>query len=177
MRAAASSRRRFLVTGGGAALVAALSLQASAKDPDPACPKCRGRGVVPLVRPKPFVFLEGSGSFRPADAAFAQFCPTCQPMADKDLLIQEVARQHETVLLKHKEWEERTGWRLVLVQTRHATIHTQHQPIEARRMGQAVEALTIHLQKTTGSLELTATQPGFYQQMLLFGEDSWEKFR
>jgi hypothetical protein len=159
-------------------MLAAASLRnACAQKPDPACPQCRGIGLVPLVRPKPFIYLEGSSSFRPADAALAQYCPACQSKMDKEMLAAEAARQHEAALLKHKEWEERTGWRLVLVQTRHATIHAQHQPAEARRIGQAIEALTIHLQKTTASLELTPTQPGFYQQVLLLGEPSWEKFR
>jgi hypothetical protein len=98
-------------------------------------------------------------------------------MADKGAPAEQVRQEHAAVVSKHKEWEERTGWRLVLVQTRHAAIHTQHQPVEARRIGQAVEALTIHLQKVTGSLELTPTRPAAYEQMLLVCQKAWDKFR
>ncbi len=98
-------------------------------------------------------------------------------MADPDQLVQKANEVHKAVRARHKEWEERTGWRLVLVQTRHAALHTQHQPVEARRIGQAVEALTLHLQKTTGSLALTPTQPDKYEQVLLLGQRSWDGFR
>lgn len=173
MRTTNLSRRRCLA----AAAAAMCPRRARGQAADPECRRCRGAGLVPLAAPKPFVFVEGVGGFRAAEAAAAEPCPVCQPMADKTEPLEWARQQHEGAVRRHKQWEDRTGWRLVLVQTRHAAIHTQHQPIEARRIGQAVEALTIHLQQATGSLELTRTQPDEYEQVLLLGQRSWDKFR
>jgi hypothetical protein len=188
-----SNRRSFLATCGITAVSTMALPRRAAADVDPGCAKCRGTGLVPLTKPKPFVYVEGGGPFRPADAVHAQPCPTCFPMpegakaeqapkgkaflAEKSPLAEEAAEQYEAMAIKHKEWEEKTKWKLVLVQTRHVSIHTQHQPIQARSIGMAVEAFTIHLQKKIGSLELTPTRPGTYQQMLLLGEPAWLKFR
>jgi hypothetical protein len=200
MRRTLGGRRQFLTVGSIAAAGAIAFPRLAGADIDPACAKCRGTGLVPLTKPKPFVFVEGAGPFRPTDAVHAQSCPTCFPMpeggkagkppkgdraprgdkarkADEGPLAEEAAEQHEAMTIKHKEWEDKTKWKLVLVQTRHVSIHTLHQPIQARNIGLAVEAFTIHLQKTTGSLELTPTRPGTYQQMLLIGEPAWAKFR
>jgi hypothetical protein len=172
-----SDRRGFLTAGFGTAALMALLHNVSANaDIDPDCPKCRGTGLVPLTKPKPFVYVEEVGRFRPAEAVHAQPCSACRLVTD-ETLVQQAAEQHEAATAKHKEWEEKTGWRLVLVETRHVSIHTQHQPVAARRIGTAVEAFTIHMQKTTDSLELTPTRPGTYQQMLLLGEPAWTKFR
>ena len=176
MRTTVLSRRRCLMAG--AAALGAMSMNpCQAQAPDPDCRRCRGTGLVPPAAPKPFVFVEGVGSFRAAEAVAAEHCPVCQPMADRAELVEQASERHATVRKRHQEWEDRTGWRLVLVQTRHAAIHTQHQPIEARRIGQAVEKFTIHLQNVTGSLILTPTQPDKYEQMLLLGQRSWDQFR
>ena len=176
------SRRQVLHSGCGLA-AAMLAMRGRAQDAvklpaaDPDCKRCRGLGFVPLVGAKPYVFVEGQGGHKPADAVHAQLCPDCRPIADKEALVADEKEQHQVATEKHKEWEERIGGKLVFVQTRHASIHCQHQPVQARRIGQAVEAMTIHLQKVTGSLELTLTRPATYQQMLLFGQPSWDKFR
>jgi hypothetical protein len=181
IRPAGWNRRQMLLAGCGAAGL--QTLRAVAQEPvklppaDPDCKRCRGLGLVPLAGPKPYVYVEGQGPFKPADAVHAQLCSMCRPIADKDVLVAEEKERHQGAVEQHKEWEERTGWKLVLVQTRHASIHCQHLPAIARRIGQAVEAFTIHLQKITGSLALTPTRPAAYQQMLLFGQPSWEKFR
>lgn len=171
------NRRIFLAATGMTAASAIAFPRRAAADIDPACPKCRGTGLVPLTKPKPFAFVEGAGPFQAKDAVHAEPCPTCQPKADRTPLVEQATEQHETTSLKHREWEEHLDGRLVHVETRHVSIHTQHQPAQARRIGMAVEAFTIHLQKTTGSLELTSTRPSTYQQMLLLGEPAWTKFR
>jgi hypothetical protein len=81
------------------------------------------------------------------------------------------------VLEKHAQWEERLGEKLLLVQTRHAVIHTQLKPADAKRVGEAVEEMAIRLQKVAGSLAIMPTRPDNYPQMILWGEASWTKFR
>jgi hypothetical protein len=171
------NRRHFLAASALAAAGAITLPRLAAAEIDPDCPKCRGTGLVPLTRPKPFVFVEGAGPFQAKDAAHAEPCPACRPKADRTSLVEQATEEHEAARLKHLEWEERLDGPLVHVETRHASIHTQHQPAQARRIGMAVESLTIHLQKTTGSLQLTPTRPGTYQQMLLVGEEAWTSFR
>lgn len=170
-------RRRFLAATAAVATGLCVAPREANAEVDSDCPKCRGTGLVPLSKPKPFAFVEGSGPFQAKDAVHAEPCPTCRPKADRAPLIDQAAEEHEAAGLLHREWEERLDGRLVHVETRHVSIHTQHQPAQARRIGLAVEAFTLHLQKTTGSLELTRTRPGTYQQMLLLGEPAWLKFR
>jgi len=154
-----------------------LVAQEAARAADPDCHRCRGLGLVPLTNPKPYVFVEGQGAFKPDEAAVGQPCPLCQVAGDTKALAVEAERQHAAVLAEHALWEERLDEKLLLVQTRHVAIHTELKPADAKRMGEAVEEMAFRLQRAAGSLAITPTRPAGYPQMLLWGEDSWKKFR
>ena len=144
---------------------------------DPACRRCRGLKLVPRTNLKSYVYVEGQGEFQPAEAAIGQPCPLCQAEAVKTASIEQANQQHAEVLGQHALWEERLDEKLLLVQTRHAAIHTQLKPADAKRVGEAVEEMAIRLQKAAGSLAITPTRPDHYPQMILWGEPSWTKFR
>jgi hypothetical protein len=145
------------------------------------CRRCRGLGLVPKTAAKPFVFAEGQAAFRPADAAIGQPSPLCQADGQAARLAAEAVaaaqREHERVLTQHAQWEERLGEKLLLVQTRHAAIHTQLKPADAKRAGEAVEQMTQKLARLAGSLAIVPTRPSGYAQIILWGEPAWRKFR
>jgi hypothetical protein len=175
-----SERRRWLLLG--AATVCAATIRTSAAQTIcpgaiPACRRCRGAGLVPLTAAKPLVWIEGPAALRAEDALVGQPCPVCQLADDRAARLDQAAADHQAVLTTHAEWEERLGGKLLLVQTRHAAIHTQLKLAEAKQVGLALEGLAAALHKASGSLALVPTRPADYQQVLLWGEDSWTAFR
>jgi hypothetical protein len=174
------SRRKFLGAVGGG-LVASRHLTGNGAEEstaaDPNCPRCGGLGRVPLKDAKPFVWISGTPLPKPEPAVGEQFCPACQPPAEASVLAAEKKEQMEAALEKQKKWQERTGFKLVSVVTRHATVHTQYTPAHARSVGQAMESLMLHLKKVTGTLQLATTRPDTLELMLLSEKSAWEQFR
>ena len=168
-------------TWGLAAGAVPLWAQNANEEPAPGCRRCRGLGRIPKTTAKPYLFVEGQGAFRSSEAAIGQPCPLCQKgAAALEIAAESVRaaqREHEVVLAEHAEWEKRLGEKLLLVQTRHAAIHTQLKPAEAKRLGEAVEQMILHLQRTALSLAITPTRPSGYPQVILWGEAAWLKFR
>ncbi len=172
--------RRTILSGAIGVALASRAGSLLAQD-EPDCRRCRGLRLVPKTTAKPYVFVEGQDDFRPADAAIGQPCPLCQT-GDKAgqsaaLSIAAAQREHEGVLAEHAKWEERLGEKLLLVQTRHAAIHTQLKPADAKRVGEAIDEMTLHLERIAGSLAITPTRPSGYPQVILWGEPAWLKFR
>jgi hypothetical protein len=176
------SRRRCLAAIGAVigctAWPPATSAQAaSAAGADPVCRRCRGAGLVPVTAVKPFVWIEGQAAFRAEEALVGQSCPVCQAPDDRAARIEQARVDHEAIVAQHAEWEERLGGKLLLVQTRHAAIHTQLKLADAKQVGLILEGLAAALQKASSSLALVPTRAADYQQVLLWGEDAWAKFR
>jgi hypothetical protein len=169
--------RRTLLIASCAAATGLVTRSARSQNADPVCRRCRGLGIVPNFSAVPFVFVEGQAPFNAEDAAIGQPCPLCRAGGKKEGLAEEARRQHESAIALHAQWEERMGQELLLVQTRHVLIHTQLKPADARRCGQKIEESTLRIQKAASSLALTPTRPADYQQMLLWGEPSWKRFR
>lgn len=144
---------------------------------DPSCPECAGLGRVPLKDAKPFVWIHGAPLPKLESVVGEQYCATCQPSADNSMLAAEIKEQIESAIEKQKEWHERTGFKLVSVVTRHATVHTQYTPAHARSVGQAIESLTLYLKRLTGTLQLATTRPDTLELMLLAEKPAWEQFR
>jgi hypothetical protein len=174
------SRRGFLAAVGGGLVASrsALSKAATVSAPaDSNCTQCGGLGRVPLKDAKPFVWISGTPLPKPELAVGEQFCPTCQTSSEASALAAEKKQQIESALEKQKTWQVRTGFKLVTVVTRHAMVHTQYTPAHARSVGQAVESLTLHLKKVTGTLHLATTRPDTLELMLLSEKSAWEQFR
>ena len=174
------TRRTFLAAVGTGIvvsphLVGKAAAEATPADPD--CAQCGGLGRVPLKDAKPFLWISGTPLPKPETAVGEQFCPTCRTSADARVLAAEKKEQMESALEKQKIWQERTGFKLVSVVTRHATVHTQYTPAHARSVGQAIESLTLHLKKVTGTLQLATTRPDTLELMLLSEKSAWEQFR
>jgi hypothetical protein len=173
------ARRAFLaqaVAIGCAARSASGQVTTSAT-PDPNCPRCGGFGRIPLTDARPFVWLKGSPLPTGQSMAGEQFCSVCQPSGNAAAIVAEAKEQLEAAVAKSKQWEERMGGKLACVVTRHATIHTQLMPAQARAVGTAVESLTLHLKKISGSMGLTVTRPDTLELMLLWEKPAWEQFR
>jgi hypothetical protein len=126
---------------------------------------------------RPFVWLKGTPSPTGQAAVGEQFCPMCQSAADAKALAVQAKEQLEAAMEKNKQWEVRMGGKLACVVTRHATVHTQLTLGQARNVGTALEGLTLHLKKITGSMLLTPTRPDSLELMLLWEKPSWERFR
>jgi len=169
------SRRDFLCTSAtGVVLVAAGGALAEA---DPNCPRCSGIGRIPLLTDKPFVWLKGTPLPKLEGFIDEDYCPICQAGGDKGELVAEFKAKIDGALDANKKWEERTGWKLVCVVTRHAAIHTQLKTTEARSVGAALEKLMADLKRTSGSLMLATTRPDEFGLVLLWEKASWEAFR
>jgi hypothetical protein len=106
-----------------------------------------------------------------------QFCPQCRPEGDERELAAEAKAQFEAALAKHEFWERETGWKLACVVTRHAAIHTQAPPAQARSMGAAIETALLHFKRLAGSLALATSRPGTLGLVVLWEKASWDKFR
>jgi hypothetical protein len=160
---------------GGMALSRATA-QAEASGPDPRCPRCSGVGRVPIAGAKPFVWLKGTPLPKPETIVDEQYCPTCQKAKAGDLAA-DLRGQIDAALEKNKQWEERTGWKLGCIITRHAAVHTQLTTAQARTVGQALETLTMHLKQLTDSLLLVPTRPDTLELMMLWEKKAWDQFR
>jgi hypothetical protein len=172
-------RRSFVAGSLTTAIATGLALaQDAAGAPDPMCPRCDGIGRVPIGDAKPWVWMKGNALPR-WDAALVgeQFCPVCQSEHKASELVAEAKSRLEAALEKNKQWDERTGWKLACVVTRHAAVHTQLTPVQARAVGQALEMLTLHLKRVTDSLQLASTHPDTLELMMLWEKPAWDHFR
>jgi hypothetical protein len=165
----------------GAAACIVLSRRGQAQPlsprPDPDCLRCHGTGRTPLLDAKPFYWLKGTPQPRLSAAVGDEFCPLCQEGRKADEIAAEPKQWLATALVKNKQWEERTGWKLGCIVTRHATIHTQLTTVQNRAVGAALETLASHLKRTTDSLALTTTRPDTLELMILWEKPSWDHFR
>src|SRR5215510_4603512 len=115
--------RRILLAGSLAACASSRLLAQPSSD----CPRCGGLKRVPIVNAKPFVWRTGDPP--PDNGAVGERpCPACQPPNDNADLTAQVREHLEAAQQNHRQWEERTGWKLELVVTRHAAIVTQLSP-------------------------------------------------
>jgi hypothetical protein len=168
-------RRQFLrYSAVGATLAMA---RVGVAEGDPNCPRCGGLGRVPLLNDKPFVWLKGTSLPKLEAFIDEQFCPICQTGGDKKELIAEFKGKVDGAIEVNKKWEERTGWKLACVVTRHAAIHTQLKTVEARAVGTALEMLMAHLKRTSTSLRLATTRPDEFGLVMLWEKASWDAFR
>jgi hypothetical protein len=158
-----------------AALPVTSAFAAQACDPD--CPRCNGVGLVPSADAKPFVWVEGSPAPKPEAMIGEQPCPQCQPGADAAALVATAAERLVAAHEQHAQWEARLSCRLTLVVTRHVALHSQFTPAQSKQVGQAIETLTQHVKRLAGSLLLTPTRPGQYEQVLLWERPAWDQFR
>jgi hypothetical protein len=106
-----------------------------------------------------------------------RLCPVCQAAGDSAAIAAELKEHFEAAIEANRQWEEQTGWKLACVVTRHAAVHTQLSSAQTRAVGQALETLTLQLQRITSSLILTPTRPGTLGLVLLWEKSSWDKFR
>jgi hypothetical protein len=174
------SRRTFISTAiaAGCAASSAVGRQpATGSPPDPDCARCGGVGRIPLKDAKPFVWLKGSPQPKWEAVVGEQPCPLCQPGLTPAALAAEFKEAVDAGLEKNKQWEERTGWKLTCVTTRHAVVHTQLTPAQARSVGNALETITLHIKRLTDSLVLTPSRPDNFELVMLWEKASWEQFR
>lgn len=173
------SRRQWLAGSFAGAWAGSVSLaqgQGSGQ-PDPDCPRCFGVGRVPLANAKPFVWLKGTPLPKFETALGEQFCPACQSGGDNSKLVTEFNQQFNDALAANKTWEERTGWKLACIITRHAAVHTQLNTTHSKSVGAAIDTLLTYFKQISGSLVLASTQPAEYGLVLLWEKPSWEAFR
>jgi hypothetical protein len=173
-------RRTFLLatiaTGCSAASISA-GKQPTVNEPDPNCPRCLGVGRLPAKDTKPLVWLKGTPQPKWDAAVGEQPCPICQPGLTPAAIAAEFKEAVLAGLEKNKQWEERTGWKLACIITRHAVVHTQLTTVQARMVGNALETMTIHLKRITDSLLMTPTRPDSFELIMLWEKASWEQFR
>lgn len=151
----------------------------AAKGPPPAtadCEVCRGQGLVPLKNPQPYVWMEGQQVPKGANAVREQFCPNCKPDADNAQLAAAEDLRLKTAMDVHLDWEKKTSWQLVRAETRRATLHSQLPPADTQRVAMALEAMALHLEGLTGSVELTATNPSNCNVIILFQKPNYTQF-
>ena len=168
------SRRAFLAATALATTASRLPGQEAGK---PDCLRCGGLGLVPLADAKPFVWVTGSPPPKPETAVGEQHCPLCHPTADANTLVAAARERIERAQESHAKWKERLGGKLLLVLTRHAAVHTQYTPAQAKTVGQALETFTLHLKRVASSLALTPTRMSDYELFLLWERPAWDQFR
>jgi hypothetical protein len=121
-------RRSFIPVAGACLFASSAALAGQDRLPSSAssdCPRCRGLGLIPTKDAKPWVWLKGSPIPRGDAMLGEQSCPVCHAGPPASELSAKFKEQIETALERNKTWEERTGWKLQCVVTRHATVQTQ----------------------------------------------------
>jgi hypothetical protein len=161
----------------GAFAMAAAARTSRSQAPTSSCPRCHGLGRLPLKDARPWVWLEPAATPKWDSIIDEQPCPACQTNSEKTTFASELQGQFETAQENHRRWETRTDWKLTLAVTRHATLHSQLTTAQTRNAAAALETLTLHLKRVTGSLALAATRPDTLELMLLLERPSWDKFR
>ncbi len=143
------------------------------------CKTCRGLGMIPIKEKdrKTYVYVEGAALPKPEDAVAVAWCDQCQADQKPEQLVEWEAERLKTITEVHKKWEDAFGAKFVYVETRHATLHTLRDARESLQMGQAIEALCAHLQKLTGTLELTLSRPHMYNLFVLWEKAAWGRYR
>lgn len=175
------SRRNFcwqmgLLVGGALVARGQESPPAPASPPSDAdCPRCGGLGVIPQAGARPLVWISGQPPPRPEAFLDEQDCPACT--GGRPLSLEQARQQIQTIQQRNQLWSERTGWKVVSVATRHAAVHGQLTPSQARSVGQALETLTLHLKAVTGTLVLTPTRPATFEMFFLWERSGWDRFR
>lgn len=175
MHPLALTRRGFLTTA--AISTAAAKLRARDTGGPDLCPRCGGVGLIPLTGAKPFVWVSGGPAAKAESAVGEQHCPQCKSGSNPKDLVDVAQERIDRAQEKHAQWKERIGGRLLLVLTRHAALHTQFTPVQAKSVGQAIETLTLHLKQISSSLVLTPTRLSDYEQILLWERPAWDQFR
>jgi len=173
-------RRAFLAGSLSACILPSLSPAQEEERQKPAtndCPRCGGLKRVPLKNAKPFVWLKDDPPLNVETAVGVQFCPQCQMGNDPAQLLAELQEQVDAAVAKNLEWEERTGFKLLLAVTHNVTLHTQLTAEQARAVGKAIETFALHLARVTDSLLLTPTRPSRFGLMVLWEKSSWTQFR
>jgi hypothetical protein len=151
----------------------------AAKGPPPAtadCEVCRGRGLVPLKKPQPYVWMEGQPVPKGALAVREMYCPNCKPDADNAELAAAEDVRLKTAMDVHLEWEKKTSWQLVRAETRRTALHSQLPPNDTQRVALALESMNQHIEGLTGSLELTQTTPANCNVIILAGQPNYLQF-
>lgn len=133
--------------------------------------------MVPLKNRKPYVFVEGMPDPKPQQSVPGELCPKCHPDEKAEALVEVEVQRLKTHGDFHKSWERKCNRPFVYVETRHGSFHTLLDARESLKIGNAIEALCTHLQKLTGSLELTLTRPDNYNLFVLWERASWDGFR
>ena len=173
-----STRRAWLASAVAWSCASSLATaQSRPKNTTARCPRCFGLTRIPLKDAKPFVWVDGMPPPRAEDAVGEQACPECQMQPLNGRIVAEIEQQIETAQANHRLWEERTGWKLTCVLTRHAALHTQLTEAQAKTVGAALENLTLHLKRISGSLALCPSRLDTYEQIVLWEKPSWEQFR
>ena len=75
---------------------------------------------------------------------------------------------------RHRQWEERLQMKLTRIENHAVVIHAQMSSVEARRVAEALEAMTSHLQQHTGSMLLTNRRPATDDMLLLADQTSYQ---
>jgi hypothetical protein len=103
--------------------------------------------------------------------------PVCQAVSEPAVLVEELKQRFEAAVNHNRTWKERTGLKLHGAITRHVALHTQLPLRQSREVGTALESLTLHLKRITGSLGMTPTRPDQFELILLLEKPSWDAFR
>ena len=146
-----------------------------ANDPQPADDPAdgnfeRGLGILPLATPRPYVHVEADRL--PAPEAGVR-CRWADPQQDPNLLVEQEKRRLVETGRKHAEWERKLNSPLVRVDTHQMVVHAQLPVVEARKVGMALEAMKLHLQKMTGSMWLTQLKPERDELVIVFGKPQY----
>lgn len=143
--------------------------------PDPNCPVCHGLGIAPREKLPVYIHVERSRPPKPSLSLGCRFCPECQAGKDNRLLEDQEAERLKTAGERHREWENRLQVSLVRVENHALVVHAQLSVAEARRVAEALEALTAHLQQQTGSMLLSNRRPATDDMIILANPRTYER--
>lgn len=147
-----------------------------AKHGVPGCRVCREMRFLPRMDLRSFLHQGDSTSADASTSLSCRHCPECSAEKDYTALLRREEDRIEHSGSRHSEWESKLQLSLQRLETRQLVLRGFTTEAELLRVGQALEAMTLHLRQKTNSLLLTQRRPHSDEMFVFDEEPEYEHF-
>jgi hypothetical protein len=143
--------------------------------PDPACPICKGLGILPNLPYKPHIWQAGV-PLTPGVPPPWKYCDRCQKHNDPKNIVEMIKLANNRTLQTNKENVQQSGVELELLTTPFVSIHTNLPPDNRLRVAEAFEKVSTVLLETSKSMWLAGSRPDQDHCYIFKDIDSYQNY-